>query len=693
MPGKLPGLLQAGPNADLSRLPVSLNLRALSIAEGVRAALAVAALVALNEWAAIPALNEAALGALLTCLCDAGGPVRRRVPPLLAFAAVGALLTISFGLLRPFGLWVVVPSACAVIFCASYARIWGQAVLQVGNLLTVVSVLALDRPEDTHEALLLGGMFMGGSLWAFLLTIVIWRLHPYRPARQAVAEVFRRLGVLAGDLSVLVTGGASLPRAWADHARAHRRHVRDGIEQARTLLLDTVRMRGQGVARSNRNLIQVEAADQLFGAMIALSDVLETGDAAAREAAARELPLLRLLLAAIGDATVANLPVEDPERRAMTERLLNTLSEMGAAAPALAGVTDAIVARLRIAALLTTPDGMLPEQGGSGARARWRDRVLAPLRANLDWASPALRHAVRTAVAAAPALAVTLWSGQAYAHWFTITLVLTLQPFFALTWQKALERIGGTVLGGLLAAGLALLVQTPLQTAAALFPLAVLAFSVRAVSFGLVMACMTPLVVLLSEFGRPGESEWMIAAMRAGYTALGGLLAVVGSVMLWPSWEPDRVRRELRAAILAHGAYADQEVAALLGQAPPLALEAARREAGLASNRLEDSLARALQEPRRQARAGLETAMLVDAALRRLAGRLSTLQHDPAQAPADPAVLEAWRTWLQQAFRALPDGADLPPAPHVPTASALLGRVARQVELMQMALRGNPGAL
>ena len=115
-----------GPDADLGHLPISLDLRALSIAEGIRAALSVAVLVAANEWLRLPALNEAALAALLTCLCDAGGPVRRRVPALLMFAVLGAALTTGLGALRPLGLPVVVPLACIVIFCTSFARVWAN---------------------------------------------------------------------------------------------------------------------------------------------------------------------------------------------------------------------------------------------------------------------------------------------------------------------------------------------------------------------------------------------------------------------------------------------------------------------------------------------------------------------------------------------------------------------------------------
>ena len=682
----IPARWRRGPDADLRHLPISLDLRALSIAEGVRAALSVAVLVAANEWLRLPALNEAALAALLTCLCDAGGPVRRRIPALLTFAVLGALLTAGFGALRPLGLPVVVPLACAVIFCTSLARIWGQSPMQVGNLLTVVTVLALDHGEDPRTAATLGLFFLGGSLWALLLTMVIWRLHPYRPARRAVAEVYRRLGVMAGDLSALAATAEPPTHAWADHARAHRRHVRDGIEAARTLLLDTIRGRGAASPRAGQTLIQVEAADQLFGALIALSDVLEAADAPTRTAAARELSLVRLLLAAIADETRRDEPTDDPALRATLERMLDQLTRLGAGS--LAGITASLVTRMRIALLLTTPAGMLPEPTSEAGGPSWQTRLMGPLRANLAWSSAGFRHALRAAVAAAPALWLTLSLGTTYAHWLTITLVLTLQPFFALTWQRAVERIGGTVLGGLVAAAISVVVHTPLAMAAALFPLAVLALSVRYVSFGLLMVGMTPLVVLLSELGRPGTGELEIALLRAAYTLAGGALAVLGCWVLWPSWEPNRVQTELQAALQAHAAYADLELAALLGEAPDAALDAARRGAGMASNNLEASLSRALQEPRRAARASLETAMVVDAALRRLAGRLSALQHDPALAgTAGPDALRSWRGWLASAFAALTAGAPLPDGAPAAEGAGPLARIARQVELMDGALR------
>ena len=57
-----------------------------------------------------------------------------------------------------------------------------------------------------------------------------------------------------------------------------------------------------------------------------------------------------------------------------------------------------------------------------------------------------------------------------------------MQPYFALTYARAIERVLGTLLGGLVAALVGLVCTTPLAIAVAMFPLAIAAFAVRGVS-------------------------------------------------------------------------------------------------------------------------------------------------------------------------------------------------------------------
>lgn len=687
-------ILATTPEANLARLPIALDLRAVSIAEGVRAALAVAGIVAADQWLHWPPLLEAALGALLTCLGDSGGPIRRRLPALLIFSVIGMGFTVLYGFARAAGLEYALPLAVLGIFACSYARVWGQMPMQVGNLLSVVLVLGLDEPLHTNDAVLRAAVFGGGCLWATLLTMVIWRVHPFRPARRAVSDAYRSLARLVADMRGLLHDKAA-PEAWEAHARGHRRAVRDAVERARTAVQDTLRARGQASPRAFQALVRVETADQLFGAMIALSDLLEAApldDLVLRDSANTMLRLLRPTLIVIAEAIAANDPgLGRAGTVGRLARMDSTLNEILAAGrdPRLAPIVGAIVDRLRASIMLTTPDTAVPGDApaASAGTGRWQ-RVLSTGRANLNWRSAGFRHALRAAFVAGPALAFTLSFSGRYQHWLTITLILTLQPFYALTWQRAVERIGGTVLGGLMAAVIAVVCTTPLAIAATMFPMAVLAFALRAVNYAAFIACLTPMVVLLTEFSRPGSGELVIAGMRAIYTIIGGLLAVAGCMFLWPSWEPDRLRKELRTALEAHAAFAEAELDALLGAAPAAAVDRARRAAGLASNTLETSISRALTEPRRAANPDLQRAMTVDAALRRMAGRLSMLQLDPHHADGlTRGALNAWRLWIGGTLRSLARDDAIPgsrPGGRVPDS---LARIAQQIEL----LRGTPG--
>ncbi|MDR3530210.1 MAG: FUSC family protein [Rhodopila sp.] len=672
---------------DLARLPIVVNARAISLAEGMRAGLSVAVIIALNEYLTFAPLREAALAALLTCICDPGGPIRRRIPVLLSFALIGAAVTAGFGLLRDFGPAVALPLGVFGLFCSSFARIYGQAPQQLGALLATVQILSLDRgiPSLTGAAAL-AAAFIGGALWAILLTMVIWRIYPFLPARRAVAEAYRQLSELVRDLHTLVQTPAITDAAWEAHARIHRRATREAIEAARTVVLDTARSRGAASNRAAQAVIRIETADQIFGGLIALSDLLEHSSQIERGIAERVLRRMRPLLLVLARVVVT----DDPDAHRRIDRAINAivadLESLAADAP-LRGVMTPINDRLRIAHTLAVPANLTPGVDPAGrAQPAWQ-QLIRPLRANLNWGSPALRHALRTAVTAAFPLAFTMFWFTPYDHWLTITVVGTMQPYFSLTYTRAIERIVGTAAGGLIAAGVGLVCTSPLSIAAAMFPLAMLAFAVRAVSFGLFMMALTPLVVLLVETGAPDTGEWLIAFARAAFTIIGGLIAVGANFLLWPSREPDLVAPEVKNTIAAHGAYAAANFSTLLGEATPAALGQARRAAGVASNALEALITRALLEPGKRAQDPLEAAMVIDAALRRFAGRLATLQHDPALAAQVPAdTLRTWRDWIAGSLRLLASGkTDLPPRPTGVETDAL-ARIARQIELMSGAM-------
>ncbi len=659
----------------INRLPFTLDPRAVSLAEGLRAGVAVALTVIAGAVFNLPHFGLAALGALLTCFADPGGPVARRAPAVVAFAAASGLAYAGFGWLRDAGILPAALAAGAMIFCASFARVYGQGGLQVGNLLCVVTVLALDRPAHGLAAALAQGLnFSAGAAWAAVLTLAIWQIHPYAPARAAVAAVAARLAALAKDLAALARAEES-EAAFAAHAATHRRGAREAVEAARTIARETFRRRGLVSRRAAQLTVRLTALEQVFGHLIALSDILEN-DPAARPAAARPVRLVAGWLAALGPDLVADRSLDTAKKRASLARLRAVLGRLPPDSAA-RHVLDAVAEHLAVLITVSAPEGQALS-GLATSALPLRQIIFGPIRQNFSKNSAPMRHALRAAAIATPVLAATMWWNQPFAHWTTITMVLCLQPYFSGTWARAAERIAGTALGGIAAALIGLAAETEVALAFAMLPLTVFAFAIRGVSYGVFIAALTPMIVLLIEQIAPGANLLQVAGLRVVYTLLGGTLAVLGNLVLWPGFEAGRVEGSIAAAVAAHAAYAKAVFAALLdGAAAP---EAARRAAGLASNNLEASLSRALLEPHRGQDAAIERGAIVDAALRRMAGRLSVLALDrPAIPPATRPLWAAWAAWLTAGLGGA--SAPRPKLPEGPGAEALT-RLARQVELI-----------
>jgi uncharacterized membrane protein YccC len=658
-----------------------LDLRAISLLEGLRAAIAIAVTMALGAFFHAPLLGICALGALLACFADPGGPVRTRLIPILLLGLLGGL---AFALLPPL-LALAPPAALLVgailIFAGSLSRIYGQGGLQFGNLLGVTTVLALDRPSPAlAQDAMIGSLFAAGAFWAALLTLGLWRMRPHAPARAALARIARALAALSLDLADISAHPSET--ALDRHASQHRRAVREAIEQARAITLTTFRRQGAASARANRIALRLATLDLVFEALIALSDSLT--DPADPAAAAALGHIAGFLTAAAPDIEADRSLITPPRQASLAALRDITRTAPERTQPPLRAIAE----HLSVLLSSSAPPGADPTLAESSPPII--ATALQTLRANLTWNSVSLRHATRTACVIVPVLLVMHRINNPFGHWLAITMILTLQPHFSATWIRAAERVGGTVAGGILAALIGLICITPLAISLTMIPLALAAFAVRGVNYSAFVAILTPMIVLLIEQIVPGESPRMVALSRIGFTLLGGLLAIAANLLLWPSFETNRLAAATNAAIAAHQAYLRATFAALPPNTPaPLA--ATRRAAGLASNNLEASIARALAEPHRGTDPELRRAVVVDATLRRMAGRLVSLRlASPSMTQADRALLAPWSHYLADQLGAR--GPAIRPAepPAAPTALAEpLARLSRQVELISAQMHEN----
>ena len=580
------------------------------------------------------------------------------------------------------------------LFCSSFVRIYGQAPQQLGALLATVQILSLDRGIPSSDrgrhscaprssAAPVGDPADHGASGESI-----------RSCRPGVRwpRPTARLSELVRDLARLLQTPDITDAAWEAHARIHRRATREAIEAARTAMMDTVRARGAASNRAAQAVIRLETADQIFGGLIALSDMLEHSAASgAPHSRTHVLRRMRPVLLTLGRVVVS----DDPEAHRRIDRAIDAIvadqGRLPGGAP-LRAVFDLIIERLRIAHTLAVPANLVPGADRQGRPPPLWQRLIRPLRANLNWKSPALRHALaHRGCTARFRLAFTMVWFTPYDHWLTITVVATMQPYFSLTYTRAVERIVGTALGGIIAGGVGLICTTPVSIAAAMFLLSVAAFAVRAVSFGLFMLALTPLVVLLVETGAPDTGEWMIAAARAALTTLGGVVAVGANFLLWPSREPDLLAAEVKQSDRRPRRLRRSRIFRPAGRGDGAQLDQARRAAGVVEQRAGGAdhprTAGTRQAVSRSAGGGDGRRCRL-APLRRTAGNACSTITTASRLP--PPTLQAWRKWVTASLRALASGSTtLLPRPAGVEAETLV-RIARQIELMAGAMRRLP---
>ncbi len=642
----------------------------LQIGRGVRTAFALIVPVIAGDLLGQPLFSWAALGGWLGSLADKGGSYRTRAATMGAFAVLGSACAFA-GTDAAGAVPLAVASMLVVGIVGGLARVYGDEGSTVGLFIAVIYAVAVGSPSAVpHAPLLRAEMFAGGAAWAMVLSLLLWPLHPFRPARRAVAESYRVLAELALALaSVSRALGDQSAGAARDRARALHASVRSALESARVVLADVRRPKQGRSPRGEQLLVLTEGAEQLFGTLVAIDAELEaahdSGSTAGDEAFARVFAALagtfQQLAAAIDDTVDARRParVEPPVFADLSVGTAWPNLHLRAAATLLSRLSSDVRVLVdtashidaRASTVIPTTD---EQRAALPAAARDPLAWLRPLRETLTSRSLPARHALRMGVAAAAAVWLSFALDITRGYWATITTLIVLQPYAGATIRKTLQRVGGSVFGGIIAAALAVVARTKLEIAAVMVPFTVGAVAVLPLNYGVFVLLLTPVFVLLAE---PHPGDWGVAGLRVVNTLLGGAIALAASQLLWPVREIATyakqlagLLRDLRAQFAAVTAPGDATAPAWGQNA-----HEARRRFGLAVTNAEATMQRLITEdapnPHR-----VEAAMTILTYGRRMASTMAAIAE--SRASGELAQPESVVAELASQLDALADALD-----------------------------------
>lgn len=588
-------------------------------AAGLRAALATVVPLILAQTLHLTGGTWMSLAGFSGAIVDKGGAYRARAAAIALLTGFGAIAVFIGGVA-----WHYLPIAVALTFVVALVcalgRAWGNTGASVGGSVLNMFVISLAFPAATvTDALGRAGYALLGGGWAALIALVLWPIRPYRPARLAIAECYRRLAQYVEQVATAIES----PSAGADAFPAGSLSVRAALENGRATLAAIRKGRPGESGRGERLVVLSETADRMFGNLIALVDTIEvippeTRNAPQQQLVARQLRecwrVLRELADRVEDERQTGVTTVDMSGAELAASLTSlgvdggARSELDASLPGadvraqyayVATLLDRVaqfanVAAANVAALDGGPSAapVAPSEAEEPAEP---PAPLAPLRSVLAHDSLVLRHAWRVAVVTA----VAVWLAGALrlprGYWVTVTAVIILQPYTGVTTVRAVQRVIGTVVGGILTAALGALFHDIRAILVLSFVFAAVSVAVLPINYTAFSVFLTPTFVLLAE---ASAGDWHLATVRVIDTLLGGVLALLGARFLWPAPEWTRLPNSLAAALLANKEYLRTVVRFFpdRSDAAGRAMRERRRDSALAAINAEESFQRLMGE-------------------------------------------------------------------------------------------------
>ena len=630
-----------------------LTRRAPAIEAGLRAGIGMSAPIFLGIAVGQAAVGiMASFGCWFTLLADIGGTYGQKARSMLAANLAGALAILvggSVGHIPELALLVT----ATWIFVAGLVPLFGSVAAQVSLLSSVMLLIAVGTTGRVNALSQSGWCLLGGA-WATALSLGVWSIHPNRPVREAVSRLYFTLSTLLQDGVAAVAQPKDESR-WGTQSLSG---FTQDLETARSVWA-AVRTKSNGLSESERQLLVAqENAQQSVRSVIAYLEALEVlaGDIP-------ELESVVLRLTAAFAETAQNLatsilrrqrprsPTAMEEGLAALDTVFNEQRAKNFVEPAQYRALVSLGKFLRHASVVAGQFRRLTEVLGQAERIPLkastaisqataeltsRPNFRKVLLANLNTRSLALRHACRVTLLALVTQALGLLLSWPRAYWVPITVLIILKADYGGTISRAIQRVIGTTLGGLIAAGLAALVQYVELQGVIIAVLAFFAFAVRPLNYGVFTVVLTPLFMVIVNL--LDEGDWQVSLLRIGYTVLGGIICLAGGYVLLPDWERTRLPGQIAKAIRANLFYFQQVMDLYIQRSEiSAAIDRAHRAAELENANASAATQRLLSEPLHQ-RGDTESWITLVVYIRGLTNSTTTLAEHAREISGDRAL-------------------------------------------------------
>ncbi|PST83814.1 FUSC family protein [Pedobacter yulinensis] len=516
------------------------------------------------------------LGALCASVVDTPGPAVHRRNAMLITAALIFVFSILTGLTNRntyfIGVLLVGSS-----FVLSMFNLYGTRAASIGTATLLVMVLSIDDVRPWQEVLLHAGLILAGALWYSALSYIFYRLRPYRVLQQflsdSIIEVSDFLRAKArfyhqnidydaqyAELLKLQVSVHEKQEAVREIMFKTREIVRDSNPESRFLLLVFVDM--------------VDLFEQVMSTYYNYRSLHEQFDATGILHSYERI--INKISYALDDVAFALKSGGRPAPPRQLVRDINALKDEIAVleknAAALKISTNGILALKNIEVNLENILGRVRTIIGYFKTRNSRDQKREEIDTekfitrqsidkklffeNLTLKSSVFRHSLRVAVVMLIGFIVAKALDSSHSYWILLTILVISKPGFSLTKQRNIERIIGTVIGGIVGTAVLYYFNDQRTLFVILLVCMIGSYSFQRKNYVVSVLFMTPYILILFDFLGMGTLD--VAKERIYDTLIGSAIAFLAAYSLFPNWESEKLKEAMLDVLEANMNYFEQ---------------------------------------------------------------------------------------------------------------------------------------
>ncbi len=555
------------------------------------------------------------LGALLVGLSDTpGAPSHRRTGMIASF--IVCLITQFLTVLVNSNIWLMTGLIAILCFLYSMFAVFNARAATVGSMGVLIMLIYIDDVKNITEELEFLLYFIIGGLWYMLISFSMTQVRPYRLAQQELSESIRHVGDfirLRANFYDPKTNFDENYRKLIDkqvEVHEHQENVRDLLFQSKRSIKDTTKI-GRFLTLTFNDIVdlfelsmtthydyeQIRKSYSETGILkefrLLLIKVANELDHLAYQLNANKAPKAKYSFTNDFDRILYKIDQLDKKEQINTIPLKKILISIRNITAFIQNIYNYSIIR---------PNNVHKQEIEEANKFIQTEHIdWKKFKSNLSLNSSIFRHALRMGIVMSLTYLILNLNffniGQMGSFWVLLTIMVILKPGFGLTKERNVQRLMGTVIGGIIGAIILMTIHSEVIRFILLIFFFLTAYSLFRVNYIMAVLFMTPYVMIMLSF--TGVNTFVMAKERIFDTFLGGMIAFISSYIIFPNWESFQIKTNMRQLLIANYNYVAQAVRILSGETIGVTdYKLARKEVYISSANMGSTFQRMLSEPK-----------------------------------------------------------------------------------------------